>query len=411
MVIVKISELLQYGSGGNMKKNGLILITMISAMILGGCGISARESNEEGIKLYGQGNYTDALVKFNQAVSQNGKVPIYYVNRGMANVMAGNTDTGIEDFNRALEMDEECTQAYRGLGIVYMQQEKYDMAIEAFNQALSYTKEIINQVDYDILEHRAEAEVLSGDYNNAVETYTSLIGFGVHSGENYMRRGLLYARNQAASEDKNDMYFLQYALEDFDLALESEPQNYELYLNIYQCMRSYGYKDIAEEYLQKALNLPEETTEDMRAKGKVFFYLGRYQEALPLFLDAIDNKDVESCYFTAKCCEQIEDYDAAMKIYETIMAKEENQTAAGYNQMAECLVLQGNYKDAEIYMRQAEALDSDGSLRSHILWNKTIMYEKMEDFSSAYYTLEEYITRYGSSYEVEREMAYIKQRL
>ncbi len=384
---------------------------VIGMAILGGCGTSAKESNRQGMELYEQGNYAQALVKFNQAVSQDGTEAIYYGNRGMANVMNGDIEAGMADFAQALELDEGCIPAYRGLGIAYMQQEEYEKAIDAFDQGLSHMNETVSPIHYDMLEHRAEAEVLSEDYNRAVESYTSLIRLGINPGENYMKRGLLYARNQAASEDPEGTYYLQYAIEDFDLALEADPDNYELYLNIYLCMEAYGYDDLAEQYLQRALDLPEENVQQMRAKGKVFFYLERYQDALPLFLDAIDQEDVESYYYTAKCCEKVEDYETAMKIYETLLRKEENQTAEAYNQMAECLVLQGEYQEAELYLRQAEALDKDGSLKSHILWNKTILYEKKGDFSSAYQALLEYIALYGTSRETEREMAYILQRL
>lgn len=292
-----------------------------------------------------------------------------------------------------------------------MRQEEYTKAIEYFDDALAHTNEIIHQIEYDILKHRAEAEMLIGNYTAAAITYTSLIMLDQDVGENYMKRGLLYVDYEEVYGDENDMTLPIQAVNDFNKALELEPHNYELYLNIYQSLEYYGYTEDAKKYLQIAMDLPETTIEDMCAKGKVFFYLEYYQEAMVLFLEALEHGDVESHYYAAKCCEMIENYEAAVAIYKSLLSDEANQNAQTYHQYACCLILQENFKDAEIYMKKAEKLDKDGSMRPHILWNKTIMYEKMKDYKSAYETLEEYIRYYGMNADVEREMAFIKQRV
>lgn len=395
-----------------MKKSKLILIVTISALLLGSCGgVSARESNEQGIQLYEQGNYVEALTKFNQAISQDKNEPIFYANRGMTLLMTGETEKAKADFEKALELDKKCLEAYRGIGILYMYQKDYVQAIASFNEALEHSSELIDDIEYDILEHRAEAETLYGDYEAAATSYTSLIMLGKNIGENYMKRGLLYVSYEEEFGDPDDMTLPQQAVEDFKVALEKEPQNYELYLNIYENLEYYGYTEEAEMYLQMALELPENTIADMCAKGKVFFYLEYYQEAMELFLEAMDYGDVEAYYYAAKCCENVENYEAAIAIYEKLLADETNQTAETYHQLACCLILQENFTDAEIYMNKAEKLDTNNVMRSHILWNKTIMYEKMKDYNAAYEILQEYIRYYGTNDSIERELAFIKQRV
>lgn len=66
-----------------MKKN-ILMVTIVALLLVGCGGVSAQESNEQGILLYEQENYVDALKKFNQAISQDKDEAIFYANRGMA---------------------------------------------------------------------------------------------------------------------------------------------------------------------------------------------------------------------------------------------------------------------------------------------------------------------------------------
>ena len=63
---------------------------------------------------------------------------------------------------------------YKRQGIAYLEAGDYEAAIGAFNTALAHTDAKVTTVEYDVLKYRAEAEVLSGKYEDALETYTIL---------------------------------------------------------------------------------------------------------------------------------------------------------------------------------------------------------------------------------------------
>ena len=385
-----------------MKKRCVWSVAVLGlAIFCSGCGRDAQKSNTEGVACYEAQDYQQALVRFNQAISQDGTEEKYYTNRGMTYLMMQAYEDAEQDFQTALELGGETMQAHRGLGILYMAQESYEAAIAEFDAAIALTGTAVGDLDFDILQHKADAQVLMKDYNGAVETYTTLIQLEVATSENYMRRGILYLKGGSA--------YLQYALEDFDFALEKEPNVYEGYQDIYDILMEYGYEAEAASYVERALALDAVTPQDYFEKGKLYFSAKQYELASHQFEIAAAQGIAQAQYYLASCAEKQGDYPAAEAIYQQLMTNPAFQTAESYNQLGACMVQCGRYTEAEIHFQEAQALD-DGTIEPYILWNRAILYEKQQNFEKAYEVMLDYADQYTLGARERKKLAYLRTR-
>lgn len=391
-----------------MKKKRRLFAAIISAGMLffSACGQNAARSNADGIALYEEEKYEKALIKFNQAITQDEENGMYYTNRGMTYLMMEQYTEALADFQKAIQTGGDTMESHRGLGILYMNTEDYESAVSEFDQAIALTGTTVDSLDYDILEHKVTAQVMMKDYNGAVETYTTLIQLGVNTSRNYLYRGILYL--------KGGETYLQYALEDFDEAVAAitdvKTDYYEIYLTAYETLESYGYTEEARTYVERAMALSPETPEEVFEQGRLYFSLQEYEAAKELFSQASAQGIVEAEYYIAKCAEKQGQYETAKEIYERLMQQEAFQTAESYNQLASCMVMLGNDTEAEILYQQALALDKDGTMEPYILWNQAVMYENQKEYEKAYQILLTYAKKFPMGDRESKKLAYLKNR-
>lgn len=386
---------------GMKRINQAIGTLLLTCCLLAGCMQNAGKSCEQGIALYEQGQFDQALVKFNQAVTQDETSGAYFTNRGMTYLMLDQYEEAEEDFDRALQLSGDTMQTHRGRGILYMNQGKYEEALEAFNAALALTGTMVGDLDYDILQHKADVQVLMRDYNGAIDTYNILIALEVDAAENYLRRGTLYLR---AGRTYIDLF-----LEDFELAVAYDAHNYENYLTVYRLLENAGYHEEAMSFVEKGLALENLTAEDAYGKGRLLYFSGDYEAAGVQFQEAFAGGVKQAAFYMGKCAESAGDYAAARAHYNELMTDASFQTAECYNQLALCEVMLGNFLDAELYFGQALALDA-GKMEPYILWNQVMMYEKQKDYEQAYQVMLEYSKRFPMTEKESKKLAYLRNR-
>ena len=150
-----------------------IALAAVSAgvWLMSACGSEAGSYNEAGLSSYANGDYSQAVDSFANAIVADNQNPDYYVNQGMAYLELEDYDSAQSCFDSALRLDGSCQSAYRGKGIAYMEAEKYDEAVGAFNAALACESGRVSEAEYDILLYRGETQMRGGDYESAIETY------------------------------------------------------------------------------------------------------------------------------------------------------------------------------------------------------------------------------------------------
>jgi tetratricopeptide (TPR) repeat protein len=81
----------------------------------------ALKQKEEGNILFRQGNYNDALLKFNNAIELDPNNEVFYLNRSMCNATLHNWLLSIEDAILSIKINKKYTKAhYRLVKGVYL---------------------------------------------------------------------------------------------------------------------------------------------------------------------------------------------------------------------------------------------------------------------------------------------------
>lgn len=99
-------------------------------------GNKAAEYLNEGIRLYDEGMYDEAIVSFNKAITLDPTLDEAFIGRGTIYGHKMMLDLAISDFNQALKIKNDSFKAYTGRGIIYLYKRNIDKAILDFSKAI-----------------------------------------------------------------------------------------------------------------------------------------------------------------------------------------------------------------------------------------------------------------------------------
>lgn len=229
----------------------------------------------------------------------------------------------------ACSKDARTERELREQAIGFMQQGDYSAAVSRFNEALSYSNGKYDKLEIDILKYRAEAEVLSGDYEAAAKTYELLrkedgdkpeymnlqVICMVRAGESLSKclelynestrkdpsgtgnRQALYVLGTALSRSGDEKYIAE-ASKLYEQALSSEESaSGELYNRIGSLAFEKGDTDEAIEWFQKGITYVQDHPEDGEAEVMAslkyniaicYEYKQEYETAKKLFEEYAD---------------------------------------------------------------------------------------------------------------------------
>lgn len=146
--------------------------------------INSGEILQNGIKLYDQGSYSDALAQYH-------KIPYGDTSYSNAQYEIALTEIAMEDYKSAAEIcqklleDPSCTvpiyQIYTNLGSCYDYMEQYDKAIAVFDKAIQH-----DQYKYLLYFNRGIVYMRLKKYDEAMQDFTHAIFlFPAHQGSHY----------------------------------------------------------------------------------------------------------------------------------------------------------------------------------------------------------------------------------
>lgn len=379
------------------KINALSFLFLFSILSLFACSGKKNESYEKGIKHYNNGNYTEALTAFESAISLDKTNGNNYISLALTYVEMGQYDKALDQLSFALELEPENQKIHRGMGIAYLGLENYEKSLSSFASALSYANGKVSALEFDVLDYRGIAEVKSGMYAEAIDTYSILIDIGYHTSEHYYLRGNVYLLlDDIASAEK-----------DFDKALELTPTNYKLYLDIFQGL-SKNYPDEAKKYLERSLLINSSKKEDYLNQGKIYFYLEDYENSLTNLKKAKEEGNTEATLFLGKVYSHVgNDTQALLFFQEYLEANPSNGTV--YNEIGLIKLKTEEYHDALSYFQNGLSYNDLNSLKE-LKFNEAITYEYLSDFDTAFTKFSSYITTYPDDADALREYDFLKTR-
>ena len=350
-----------------MKKWKWLTLLAAASLLLGGCAMGGASGTKttQGIAALDDGNYSQAQQLFEEAVQEN----------------------------------EEQMLAWRGLGLADMGLAQYEEAETAFQNALDAADEKMPENTQDLKLYLAAVEYRLAEYEKTIDTCTEILDAqekGV--ADAYYLRGAsqLHEGNQ---ED---------AKADFDSAVNLMPDDYDLYLNIYETYREMNLSAVGGEYLQSALAIEGTEQEDYYNRGRIYYYLGDYDKAQSELIKVVEQKYEPAMTLMGRVYLAQEDYDHAEAVYET-MQSEFGESAAGYNGLALCALARGEYDTALDEIGKGLALDGTDD-RQELYFNEIVAYERKLDFETAKAKAEAYVEKYPSDEAGQKEWTFLKTR-
>lgn len=288
--------------------------------------------------------------------------------------------------------------SYRQIGINSIQSGDYEGAVAAFDNALAQCTGKITETEKDICYYKAAAQYAGGDLKGALLTYQALLDYNSKDGNAYYLRGCI---NLQLEDTKN-------ALSDYENAVKYNPDDYELYINIYENLSGYNLLEDGKEYLNKAFDIKGNGAKHLAYRGKIYYLLGEYDNAEKELKAALEKKSVAADLYLGQVYEARGDMESAEKHYQAYAASGEAD-AETMNALAEIEMARGSYSTALTYIQQGFDME-DVPNRQELMQNAIISYEYTGDFASAWATIQEYVKLYPGDSSAQREYIFLKNR-
>ncbi len=179
------------------KRNYIVLL--LSVLLIWHCSDNSTQSDdakshtESGWQEFQNGNYSDALTNFEEAISLDINYVDAYNGAGWANGKLGILTDAINRFNSGLELDSSNVDMLSGIAFVYNASKDYQNSIMKANSALSikshWTFSHISTIDYkdlrlllaenyfavaDFQSSLSEVKILNSSFNADVTTQSGI---------------------------------------------------------------------------------------------------------------------------------------------------------------------------------------------------------------------------------------------
>lgn len=342
-------------------------VILAAALMLGGCAMGGATGDKtvQGIHALEEQNYQEAQKLFAQAVQEG----------------------------------EQDVLAYRGLGQAYMGLAKYEEAEAAFTAALESTDDRMPENRQDIMLYLATVQYREGKYEETISTCDEILEEAEKgNADAYFLRGASYLYEDLQDE----------ASRDFNAAVNLAGEDYDLYLNIYECYSKMNLSGLGGEYLQSALDIKGDELENYYNRGRIYYYLEDYETAQSQLIRPVEAKYEPAMYLIGKVYLALEDYEHAQAIYQQIQS-EFGTDVQVYNGLALCAIESGDYDTALSCITQGLELEGTAG-KQELYFNEIVAYERKLDFAAAKAKAQEYVERYPSDEAGQKEWIFLSTR-
>ena len=250
----------------------------------------------------------------------------------------------------------------------------------------------------DILSYRAAAYLKTKAYDEAMADCQSIA-------ESYdMDADLYFLTGKVALA--MDSY--EEASADFEQAY-GEDATYDMALRIYGVYLDKDMEADGTRYLEAALASEAKNAQDHCDRGRVYYYMDDYENALSELTQAADGGNTEALLLQGMVYMAQKDTTSARQQFQAYVFKEE-KGAKGYNGLALCDIEDGDYDSALANITTGLSSADDETLQS-LLFNEMVVYEKKLDFTTALQKAEEYLEMYPDDKTAKKERAFLRSRV
>ncbi len=273
----------------------------------------------------------------------------------------------------------------------------YGQAAAYFEEAIAGSSGLVQNVDFDLNLYLAAAYTKSGRYTEAEEIYNAVAALRPREEDTYFLRGnvrLVLGNYEGA-------------IEDFDKVISMDARNYDRLIEIYEVLDYYGHREEGQAYLRKALESGDKEM-DKYASGRIYYYLGEYQNAYLDLEEAREKGGVESYLYLGRAYEATGDYNYAVNVYSSYLEKNEGN-AEMYNQLGLCEMTRGEYRKALEAFQAGMQLENTTMMQT-LAFNEIVAYERLGEYAQAYLLMGNYLTNYPDDQQARREYEFLSTR-
>jgi len=191
-----------------MQSRMAVLIALVFALTVAGCGGDHARVNQTGLDAYRAGEYEKARGAFTLAIEYEPKMGNYYFNCGMAEQALGNLDRALADYGLAVKLAPSIVAAYQAMAQCYIEKGQPDVALEAL-----VTGARANPYTADPYINVAAFHLARGDLDSAKLWLAKATEAEPQSARAHYQYGLLLARTGEHAK----------AVEEFQKSLEIDP--------------------------------------------------------------------------------------------------------------------------------------------------------------------------------------------
>jgi tetratricopeptide (TPR) repeat protein len=303
----------------------------------------------------------------------------------------------LEQLDLAEENGENTRLVNRARGIACMGLTDYAQAEAYFEEALGGSNGLVQNVDFDLNYYLAAAYTKNGRYSEAEGIYDAVLALRPNEKDAYFLRG-----NVRLAQGNYET-----AKADFDKAADMDPRNYDRLIEIYQVLDYYGHGEDGQAYLRAALEAGDKEM-DKYASGRIYYYLGEYQNAYLDLEEAREKGGVESYLYLGRAYEATGDYNYAVNVYNSYLEKNEGN-AELYNQLGLCEMTRGEYRKALEAFQAGMQLENTTMMQT-LAFNEIVAYEHLGEYTQAYLLMGNYLNTYPDDEQARREYEFLSTR-
>lgn len=319
------------------------------------------------------------------------------ITQGMQHIKDLNYQAALESFDLAKDAGENEKLIARGRGIAQMGLIQYEEAQKSFLEALQLSDGLIEEMDFDINLYLAATYTKEGNYAQAEEIYNAILALRPKDGDVLFLRGCARLKLGDYSRAKLDM----------DQVVKQDGKNFSRLIQIYEAMAAAGHEDTGRIYLMSAMETYEKEISNFD-KGRMYYYMGEYQNAYLALEEAKKEGGVEAYLYLGMAYEATGDYNYAASVYSSYLSKE-SADARIYNQLGLCEMKKGEYANALSAFQSGLKVEGTNMLQS-LQFNEIVAYEHLGEFAKAYELLGNYLSMYPDDEKAMREYSFLSTR-
>ena len=324
----------------------------------------------DGIDLYNNKKYEDAIKCCDEAIKLNPNFADIYIVKGNALSSLGKYDDAIKCYDQTIKLKPDDAMAYNNKGSTLNDLGKYDDAIKCYDQTIKLKPD-------DAMAYNNKGNALSdlGKYDDAIKCYDQTIKLKPDDAMAYNNKG----------STLNDLGKYDDAIKCYDQAIKLKPDYVMAYNNKGSTLNDLGKYDDAIKCYDQAIKLKPDYATTYYNKGSALNGLEKYDDAIKCYDQAIKLKpDFVMAYNNkGNALNGLEKYDDAIKCYDQAIKLKPDYVMA-YNNKGSTLNDLEKYDDAIKCYDQAIKLKPDDATTYYNKGSTLNGLEKYDDAIKCY---------------------------